>query len=123
MNKNLDEMSVGLFFYFDDEFSFIGTNLDKADTYGAFKIYNESHFEAWDRLMSRAKVNGRYVDYDYYPRGRVVYNQKLEEFIIYYDRCIESQIEELSKQYEGFNYRTEIDEHYVCHNCNCSYVI
>lgn len=106
---------VGLFFYVGHEFVFYGTPLADAEKYGDFLIHNESHLEAWNRLHYKC-------DYDYYPRGRVVYRITDDTFIIYYDRCIADEIWEIAEKYRDYKVKFELDEHYCCHNCNENYV-
>ena len=121
--KLRDELQVGLFFYVNEKFAFSGCSLVDAESYGDFLIYPESHLEVWDRYecLSYTKHKVR-VDYDYYPRGRVVYRKTDDLFIIYYDSCVESELDRLIRDYEGFNYITELDEHYCCHKCNKHYI-
>lgn len=109
-------LEVGLFFYVNGALIFEGCKLKEAEKYGDFLIFSESHLEAWDKL-------GYSVDFDYYPRGRVVYRVTDETFIIYHDRCISEEIKEFAGKYAGEKYVFELDEHYCCHNCNENYVV
>ena len=43
------------------------------------------------------------------------------KFDIYYDKCIEDELNRIARDYEGFNVRFELDEHYCCHKCNPDY--
>ena len=114
---------VGLFFFIEGNFVFSGCPLNEADTYGDFLIYPEGHLEAWDSVESlNSFEDGRKVDYDYYPRGRIVYRKTDDTFIIYYDKCVEGALDRLTRAYEGCNVKTETDEHYCCHACNNLYV-
>lgn len=62
------------------------------------------------------------MDFDYFPRGRVVYNKKEKCYYIYHDKCIED-LNEILKQYKNENYKILEDFHYQCHKCNKNYVI
>lgn len=114
-------MKVGLFFFFNNDFAFTGCDLTDAQEYGDFLVYDESHYAAWERFSGDALVDGRRVDYDYFPRGRVTYRKSDDTFIIYYDKCIEKEIKRLAKNYDGRNVLFALDEHYCCHNCNPDY--
>lgn len=116
-------MQVGLFFFINNDFAFVGCDISQADNYGDFLVYDESHFDVWERLSDQALINGMRVDYDYYPRGRVVYRKTDNTFVIYYDKCLEHEIEKLVQNYEGYECILELDEHYCCHSCNPDYVV
>ena len=42
----------------------------EAEKYGDFLNYPKSHMEIWDKYY----YSKYHVDFDYFPRGRVVYN-------------------------------------------------
>lgn len=119
-----EELPVGLFFCVDGKFAFSGCSLSKAETYGDFLIFPEGHYDTWEqyRYLKYTK-SGDEVDYDYYPRGRVVYRKSDDTFIIYHDKCVTDIISRISDLYEGYNCKLEHDEHYCCHMCNDNYVI
>lgn len=117
-----EDLHVGLFFYVNNDFIFSGCCLKEAQSYGDFMIYPESHYDIWDKIKAEDKENRiKGVDYDYYPRGRVVYRKSDDTFIIYYDKCVMKELDRLSKEYEGYNVKYELDEHYCCHKCNPDY--
>ena len=122
-----EELQVGLFFYVEDHFIFSGCPLSKAESYGDFLVYPGSHFVVWEGLKHlRYAGHGssrRAVDYDYFPRGRVVYRKSDDTFIIYHDRCITNRIDRVASRYRGCKVRLELDEHYCCHMCNEGYVM
>ena len=114
---------VGLFFYVEGRFAFSGCELSEAETYGDFLIFPESHFDVWNKHnYLQARNIKKKVDYDYYPRGRVVYRISDETFIIYYDKCVENDIHRLARVYKDWKVLFELDEHYCCHGCNTNYV-
>lgn len=110
---------VGLFFYVNGDFLFHGCKLDDAEHYGEFLIYSESHYDIWEEHYEYQYQ----VDFDFYPRGRIVYRKTDDTFIIYYDQCIEMDIVKLKAQYAEKNVVLTLDEHYQCHMCNLFYVI
>ena len=110
---------VGLFFFVGGKFLFHGCSFENAENYGDFLIYPNGHYDVWeDKYFNKYKV-----DYDYYPRGRVVYRKSDKRFIVYYDKCIEMQIFELLDNYEDYDVELSYDEHYKCFECNEGYVI
>lgn len=64
-----------------------------AQKYGDFLNYPYSHMQIWDKHHYKKY----HVDFDYFPRGRVIYNIKE-------------------------NYKICTDYHYKCHNCNKNYI-
>ena len=109
---------VGLFFYVNGEFLFHSCKLADAEHYGDFLIYPESHFDIWEKYYE----DDHKVDFDYHPRGRVVYNKIKDEYIVYYDRCLDKKNISIKLQYDDKNVILELDEHYQCHMCNPEYV-
>jgi len=113
-NKNL---GPGLFFFVNGEFLFHSCPLAQGEPYGDFLNYPHSHDYVWRR--NYAKAYG--VDFDYFPRGRIVYRKSDDAYLIYYDRCIEGVIGKVAERYAGEKYILSYDEHYQCHSCNDGY--
>lgn len=109
--------AVCLFFYINDHFLFHSCPLEKAETYGDYLIYPESHFDIWVKHYEKHYQ----VDFDFYPRGRVIYRKSDQTYRIYYDRCIGDEIFILIDAYYGGNVTLEYDEHYQCYRCNKEY--
>ncbi|MGN0169145.1 MAG: hypothetical protein ACI39H_00090 [Lachnospiraceae bacterium] len=123
IDENQNRGNVGLFFFIHGNFVFAGCSLSEAEQYGDFLVYSESHYHVWEKYMRlKYKENEMEVDYDFFPRGRVVYNKAEDLFIIYYDRCVEDNINRITRAYSDYHYITERDEHYCCHKCNKNYV-
>ena len=110
---------VGLFFYVNGQFLIHSCPLKDAENYGDFLIYPESHFEIWDRHYEKKYR----VDFDFFPRGRVVYLKNDNQYLIYYDRCIGDNISFLNDTYYDGSAVLDFDEHYQCHICNRNYVL
>lgn len=84
---------------------------------------DNTHYDFW-KLLQRIYPEYRRIDYDYYPRGRVVYNKNKDEYRIFIDKCITSKnikeiISELNLPWNKVV--TDYDEHYQCHSCNPDY--
>ena len=87
---------------------------------------NNNHYDYWHSLQ-RFYPEFRRLDYDYYPRGRVIYNSKEKKFHLYADQCIlddESLIDAIIEELSLPAASTIVgdDEHYQCHNCNPDYL-
>ena len=73
------------------------------------------HFDVWDQLCGKMYPR---ADFATYPRGRVVYDIKNAEHIIYVDECIiEKEIKGIATTFCAEKYRVEHDEHYACDKC------
>ena len=119
MKTEISQIGPALFFFVKGELLFHNCTLETAEAYGDFLNYPLSHFDVWDEFYG-----GKYnVDFDYYPRGRVVYRKNDDTYLIYYDRCMESVIGHVAEKYEGKKIELNYDEHYQCHLCNEYYVI
>jgi hypothetical protein len=65
-----------------------GCPLDQAEPYGNCLTYGPGHYETWvhwrrDRTVEPAR---RSYEYEDWPRGRIVFDQSRDVFIIYADR-------------------------------------
>ena len=109
---------VNIFFYVNGKFLVSECENEKSEKYGDFLNYPRSHMEVWDEKY----YNKYHVDFDYFPRGRVVYNVKEKCYYIYCDKCIED-LSEILEQYKNEKYKILRDFHYQCHKCNKNYVI
>ena len=104
---------VGLFFYARGQLLLHTCPLEKAEKYGDFLVYPASHFDIWEE---RYRTNYA-VDFDYFPRGRIVWCIPEKTFWIYRDVCIPD--ETLQRLKAGLGRTDEkSDEHYVCHMCH-----
>lgn len=90
------------------------------------KDSTRTHYDYW-KALSRVYPEYRRLDYDYFPRGRIVYNVKTKEYKVYADPCIlanesvkDSIIDEFNLPRNNTKFDT--DEHYQCHSCNKEYV-
>lgn len=112
------EIGPALFFCTNDKLLFHNCSLSDGEPYGEFINYPYSHYDIWNDNYEQKYG----VEYDYYPRGRVVYRKTDNTYLIYYDKCMESHIEKIISKYEGFKFEIAYDEHYQCHICNKNYI-
>ena len=111
---------VGLFFVVNGEMLLHTCSIVKGEKSGVFVNYPESHYDVWEREYSR-KYGG--IDFDYFPRGRIVFNRKTGEYLLYHDSCIAAEAESLRGRYPERTCTLTLDEHYQCHRCNRNYVM
>ena len=89
------------------------------------KDSNNTHYDFW-KFMQRLYPELRNIDYDYYPRGRVVYNSKEDTYNLFIDKCLNNMkdirniISELNLPMKKV--KVDFDEHYQCYNCDADYV-
>jgi len=123
--------AVGPFFTVKGCLFYAAVSLENAEKYGDFLINPLSHDEIWEKSLAGIF----HVDYDYYPRGRVVYNKAEDKYVIYTDRCADERPNEDALPYLNWTDAikavygltqvscvTAYDEHYQCHHCNGNYV-
>ncbi len=111
-------MNVSLFFVVNGKFLIHSCKKEAGEKYGNFINYPESHMEIWDKYYYKKY----HVDFDYFPRGRVVYNIEADKYYLYHDKCIKDVSSLIPLEDKG---KVEIREdfHYQCHKCNKYYVI
>ena len=106
---------LAVFWYIDGEFVGTEGTLKDGILYGDYLQLDDDHFEIWNRFNS-----DKNIEYDYYPRGRIMFNTKLHKFVVVCDRKIMNnyKIRKLLLNYYGLPITTifESDEHYqsVC---------
>ena len=118
---------VGPFYLMNGAIRAHTISLDNAEDYGDFKTCSYSHNDFWHNEL---KGDMPY-DFDYFPRGRVVFNNKSGVFIVYTDICFGVPVlPDLAEQIRlefclpldahcDFQY----NEHYQCHKCNEDYIV
>ena len=108
---------VGIFFVAKGKLLLHTCSVDEGLPYGDFINYPKSHDEVWER-----RYQHRYhVDFDYFPRGRIVFNCVMNAYMIFYDTCVAEITHELSQRYAKLDVKCSHDEHYQCHECNSEY--
>ena len=108
---------VGIFFVVDNKPLIHCCSLEESEQTEYFCNFPFSHYDIWNLFY----INKYKVDFDYYPRGRIIFDKTLNIFRIFYDPCAEEFGKSIIKKYDK-NCRLELDEHYSCHNCLRGYV-
>ena len=75
----LNEAKVGAFYIIKGKIYSQDVDLRQGESYGDFINY-ASHWDLWDYVISRIPTLSR-VDYDYFPRGRVVFKKSLNKYM------------------------------------------
>ena len=75
-----------------------------------------SHYQEWYKGILKLKYKNE--DFASFPRGRVIYDSRTGEHIIYADKCISDyEIRKIAKYFEVEKYRVKRDLHYRCDSC------
>lgn len=118
-------MQVGIFFLIDGIVLRDSLPVEKAEPYGN-NIEHGGHYDYWLNLLPTNAAESAFKAhaYDYYPRGRIVYNRKQQQAKLYIDRCINKAAIKLIHQDFALPDNTKIgyDTHYQCHRCNPDYI-
>ena len=73
-----------------------------------------SHFREWELH----EIDYENADFATFPRGRIMFDKKENQHVIFADKCITSeQIEQIARLCYITSYRIERDEHYKCDKC------
>jgi hypothetical protein len=115
------EPRVGIFWLVDGEPLVDGTPLRAAEDYGDFKTHPRSHLEAWS-LLQQNGIAPPEVEYEEFPRGRVMYNPTTRRFTLLADRCIlrdKNVVAKIMLEMNLPNRNTDkgTDAHYRCSAC------
>ncbi len=82
--------SVGIFFGAmhkgEPVILYEGTAVAEAEDYDFCKTHAGGHFEAWEASRRVLSLHGEYDDF---PRGRIVYDQRSDVFNVYLDRALD----------------------------------
>lgn len=105
---------VELFFLVGDKLITESEHFTKGKQEGAIYRYPKAHKEVWDELYK-----GKYkVEYNFYPRGEVVYELCSDSYIIYKDPCIDNSYID---RYITFGIKSKYtiidDERFLCYAC------
>lgn len=118
-------MRIGIFFVVDGVVLSDSVLLDMGQPYGDH-IEHGGHYDYWLQLVPSGAVEAAFKGhaYDYYPRGRVVYDSVSMRAKLYADRCIGKTTLSTISEIFGLpqDARSSYDGHYQCQGCNRSFV-
>lgn len=120
------DAKVGIFFKVSNDFLIDALPVAAGEPYGDAIQYS-GHYDFHEALLPKKPADFRFKahDYDFYPRGRVVYFQASEAFTLYSDPCLtQEDIDRLITLFNLDGQRVNIaaDEHYRCAKCNKFYL-
>lgn len=108
------DSKVGIFFVIANDDVLLHTcTLKEAVPKDGLLIYPHSHEQVWNSF--HRAVYG--VDYDYFPRGRIVYVDEHDYFILYFNQCAQRAAVELHGRYREKRCQLAYDQSYRCHLC------
>jgi hypothetical protein len=114
------EPRVGIFWLYKRHLIVDETSLSDAERYGDVSGRPTSHIDHWTELQRNKSVLPE-LEYDEFPRGRVVYDNAAQQFILRADACIlrSSKLvrQIVRKLHLPPNTKTERDDHYRCSVC------
>jgi hypothetical protein len=115
------EPMVGIFWLFKGQLIFDVSPVSTAEPYGDCVGHAKSHIAFWSELQ-RAGVIPSDVEYEEPPRGRIVFNMKTRQYIVYADKCIRVQSAVVRKIFRELSLPTDSavitsDGHYRCRTC------
>ena len=96
------EPQVGIFFVIGDELFTKCSPLSAAVPYGDFRIRPGDHSSFWKEIL-RVKPSLSGVSYDFYPRGRVLFNERDEKFWVYVDRSTREDFSMITRILDEFH--------------------
>ena len=112
---------VAIFWLVKGALIFDATLIDDAERYGDCKNHPRGHIDRW-KQMQMAGLVPRDVEYEQFPRGRIVFNMKTETFLLLADRCILKKCSLVKKIIRQFGLpagktKCATDPHYRCYRC------
>ena len=113
---------IGIFYVIGKELYWEGDHMSEVKAINGIRDYPREHSKYWNLSIQRILPEMKKYDYQYYPRGRVIYNDETKKFEVYCDKCIKSDPNmqreingEMNIPYTTVYYTD--GAHYKCHNC------
>ncbi len=113
---------VGIFFLYGNRTFIESTPVDQGEACAGFVNHAGGHEVYWEWLQSTGEVPED-EPYESVPRGRVLFNQKTREYLLYLDRCIVKRaviVRAIKAQLSlptGARTHVLTDSHYRCSKC------
>jgi len=116
--RDLRESAVGVFYIINDEIYSDATTVRNAEAYNnkyTYGVHYDFYYDELAKYYDMPWLND--VDYDYYPRGRVIFDKDENKYILYIDpvlntpKYISMIADEFGLHNGGFYVDTD-DEHY-----------
>lgn len=115
------QQSIGIFWLVEDHLIFDIGPVSAAERCGDMLTFHQTHASNWT-VLQRIKGVAPSVEYQQYPRGRVVFDLKTHVFKIYADCCILERRDVLKQIREKMNLPkrgtfVSPDDNYRCTRC------
>ena len=116
---------IGPFFYINGKILATPEQVDLSQT---GKVDSSlGHIRLYRGIKGTLKPKDALHPYEYWPRGRVIYDTKERRYFIYLDVCIQDKETIRKKIIKVFALEKENitwggDSHYLCHRCNPDFV-
>lgn len=136
LKENKNYPHEGYFWIINNEIVGITTEVPQYNY--DYNLNGKTHKNTWKTISKDYTVNGKEVEWDYFPRGRVMvdpnydFDDKFENYscIVFLDKCINTkECKQMIVEYYNLDLptvphitwtmlgeRAGID-HYTCHNC------
>lgn len=116
-STRMDESSVGVFYIINDEIYSDTASLRNAEEYGGMLNYGSHYDFYYDELCKYYGMPWlKDLDYDYYPRGRVIFDRNEHKYVLYLDPALETDhyISMIADEFDLHNggFYIDHDEHY-----------
>ena len=113
---------LGLFYVIDEKLYWEGVPIRYAENSFHFRIYPKMHPTFWTNTIIKNKPELDKFDAYFFPRGRVVYDNKLHKYELVADKCIirnEKILSQIIAEMKLSRKDTNIlgDIHYECFKC------
>jgi hypothetical protein len=116
---------VGIFFVIEGVVVRDSVSIEKGQPYGDH-VEHGGHYDYWLNLapVNVPESTFKAHAYDYFPRGRVVFDSQHQQMKLYIDRCIKGATFTAIREEFAMPQDTLIsyDAHYQCHSCNRTYI-
>lgn len=116
---------IGLFYLLpNDRLVVEQKKVEDCPSLNGFHDVEEGHLQFFEEILYpkyRLQIPSLINDYAYYPRGRVLYREKDQTFVIYIDRCLIKRPEIKAGILKAFALKKaqwRQDEQYQCAGCN-----
>lgn len=118
---------IGIFWRVDGELIIKSTAVAEIAPVDDIRDVDDDHFSFWEVLTSMSRRDMATYSYDHFPRGRIVYRESDQKFVIYADRCLVKSKAFLTRLRKAFGLVPRQcmvmgDSHYQCHKCNPDFV-
>ena len=104
---------VSVFFFVGEKLIIDEVHISDAKQEGNIFKHPKSHKELWDELYKEKYK----VEYDFYPRGEVIYKPWSDTYIVYKDPCIELKYIDNTIVINKRKYSIIDDERFLCNAC------